>query len=111
MTVRNDQLIRMFENGEREGENHTRTMRILPVAGDTLLVGFENCIYAHRSMDGIVTKYTGWRDEDTSTTSMRHIDSISASVTKDKRPQIVSWKEGLIKSDGAKEIEDLQKLS
>jgi len=111
MTVRNDQLLEQFYEGIREGQNHTGTIQIVPVGPVTLLVGFENCIYAHRSENGVVTKYNGWLNEDTSSTTMRHIEAIEADVEKDNRPQILSWDEGLIKPDGALEIEDLQYYS
>lgn len=110
MTYRNDQLINRFFEGETEGQNHTGTMKIVPVGPVTLLVGFENCIYAHRSTNGIVTRYDGWRDSDVSTTTVRHIESIDASVTKGNRPQILSWDKGIIQPDGAMEIEDLENI-
>lgn len=107
MTVRNDQLLSRFQRGKRNGENHTGTMKIVPVGPVTLLIGFENCIYAHRSENGVVTKYVGWKEEDVSTTTVRHIEAIEASVTKNNRPQILSWEEGLVQPDGVMEIEEL----
>lgn len=107
MTVRNDQLIQLFINGRTVGTNHTGTMKIVAIGPVTILVGFENCIYAHRNEVGTVTKYNGWRYEDVSSTTSRHIKAIEADVTKDATPQVLSWEEGLIKTDGVTEIIDL----
>lgn len=108
MTYRNDQLLQRFRMGESGHENHTGTMKIIEVDDVTLLIGFENCIYAHRSNEGVVTKYNGWSEDDTSTTTIRHIESINADQEKSLKPQIISWEEGLIKPDGATEIMKLQ---
>ncbi len=109
MTVRNEELFAHFKMGDSGMMNHTETMQVKSVGQVTLLIGYDRCIYAHRTSDGEVTKYTGWRTVDTSNTTDRHINAFSADRTVKARPQIINWADGLVQPNGAERIRELGK--
>lgn len=107
MTVRNDELYKMFIQGDTGGLNHTETMQIKQVGDERLLVGYDTQIYAHRAQDGTVTKYIGWIGYDTSNTTNRQVAGLEADRRKDARPMILSLESGTVKPDGAEELKEL----
>lgn len=108
MTVRNEELFDHFQVGNEGYKNHTETMQVKAINDVTLLIGYDRCIYGHRSPEGEITKYTGWAKEDTSTTTDRHIHAFGAHREVEARPQIVNWSKGLIRPDGAERIQELE---
>lgn len=107
MTMRNVELIKAFKAGEAEGENHTGSMSIMGFAnGDTLLVGYDNAVYAHRNADTKeVTKFLDWVYG--SGTNKQHIESFSADRVVHARPQITV--DGKLKRDGAEVLKRITK--
>lgn len=105
MTMRNVKLIQAFKSGVTEGKNHTGSMSIYAYEnGDTLLVGYDNAIYAHRNGGtNEVTKFIEWVYG--SNTNKQHIESFDADHVVQAQPQLTA--NGDIRRDGAEVLKRL----
>lgn len=108
MTVKNSQLLKLFEEGAKSGQNHTESIQIVDAERCTLLVGYDQSVYAVRLPEGHIVKFTGWVEEDVSTTTDRHINSIAADEKENCRPQIRDWGKGMIMTDGSETLKKLE---